>query len=88
MHQELAEHVVLARKLLRENGDSARPAELAADLRAALAPLARCFGTLDFGGRRKLLRIRAALDRLENGGLDRGERLRLDIELLGLWVRI
>lgn len=88
MQQELAERVMQARTMLQQGSDSTTGMELAGELRNILEPLAAGFDRLDFGAQRKLLRICAAFDRLEAQDLDRGERVRLDIDLLGLWIRV
>ncbi|HEX7048467.1 MAG TPA: hypothetical protein VF275_12950 [Gammaproteobacteria bacterium] len=88
MQQDLARRVIEARALLQEKGVLLPGADLAAELRDTLKPLAVHVDMLEFGARRKLLRICKAFDRLETKGLNRGERVRLDTEMLGLWIRI
>lgn len=88
LQQALAERVVQARAMLQAAHSPSPAPAFAADLRALLGPLAADFGKLEFGARRKLLQVCRALDRLETQGLDRGARVRLDTDMLGLWMRI
>lgn len=88
MQHDLARRVIEARAMLQEKGVLLPGAVLAAELRETLKPLAVQVSALEFGARRKLLRICKAFDRLETQGLDRGERVRLDTDMLGLWIRI
>ncbi len=88
MQRDLAARVVAARAVLQEKGALLPDIALASELRGILEPLVANIDTLEFGARRKLLRICKAFDRMETHGLDRGGRVGLDIDLLGLWVRI